>query len=91
MLYFEFLLYNVLNCVRNIHWQMFLKGRLLFPTKLSAIAKESLIPYNRKSTRNNLQYCNTKCQPNQTNVKHSLLVAITLRHVNPVHQRVLRV
>ena len=46
MLYFEFLLYNVLNCVRNIHWQMFLKGQLLFPTKLSAIAKESLIPYN---------------------------------------------
>ena len=47
ILYFEFLLYNVLHSVGNIFWRKFLRGLLLllFPTK-SAIAKESLVLYS---------------------------------------------
>ena len=50
IVYFKFLLYNLLNSVRNIYWQMFLKGRLLFQTIISAVAKESLIPYHHTQT-----------------------------------------
>ena len=32
IVYFEFVLYNILHSAGNIHWQTFLKGRLLFPT-----------------------------------------------------------
>ena len=48
VLHFEFLICNILNSVRNMYCWTFLRGLflLLFPKVISAVANESLIPYN---------------------------------------------
>ena len=46
IVYFEFLVYNVLNSVGNIYWQTFFKDSCYSQQIISSVAKESLITYN---------------------------------------------
>ena len=71
----DFLLCNVLLSVGSLYWSTFVKELLLLRYSqqiISAVANESLIPYNikRAPETQNLN-CNTEChpKPNQKNIK----------------------
>ena len=71
----DFLLCNVLLSVGSLYWSTFVKELLLLRYSqqiISAVANESLIPYNiKRAPETQNLYCSTEChpKPNQKNVK----------------------